>query len=221
MRKFTLTLTSALVLLAGLAASAQASVIEMGLSTDRPPASCPDNCQAIGRVSGYQVSLKGAKSNPFRATRDGKVVAFTIRLGKPRADQSDFFNRTFGGPPQARISILQPARRGIHKLVNHSRLYRLAPYFGSTPTFAFSRPMTVKRGQVVALTVPTWVPAFSVGLGEEEVWRSSRHKGECDDLQKRVAQMHLGSNRIYGCSYRTARLRYTATFIPDPRPTTR
>ena len=73
---------------------------------------------------------------------------------------------------------------------------------------------------MVALTVPTWAPAFAVGLSNNEQWRSSRADARCDDVSQDAAQMRLGSLRTYGCLYKTARLLYTATFIPDPRPTT-
>ena len=95
-------------------------------------------------------------------------------------------------------------------------MFQLTPYFGSTPTFALSRPLTVKPGYVIALNVPTWAPAFAVGLGNDEVWRSSRDPAHCDDVQQKAAQTTRGKTATYSCLYRTARLMYTVTFIPDP-----
>ena len=198
--------------------SAGAAVVEMGATTPRPAASCPENCQAVGRVTGYQAGQAGKRS-PFRARRRGKIVAFSLHLGRPRADQIDYFHGLFGGPPQARLSVLRPGPRRSNVLSGQSELFELRRYFGSTPTFALDRPLTVKKDYLVALTVPTWAPAFGVGLGNEEAWRSSRDSERCDDVRQTAAQQRRRSSRTYGCLYRTARLLYTASFVPDPRPT--
>jgi hypothetical protein len=211
-----------LICVAALAAapSAHAVVRELGLEQPFPLASCPDNCQAIGQVTGYQVQV-GEARNPFRSNREGKVVAFTVRLGKPNQEQIQFFSGLFGGPPRARLSVLRPAKlKRRHRLTGQSEVFDLAPYYGSTPTFALQRPLTVQPGYVVALTVPTWAPVFAVGLGQDQAWRSSRAATACDDVSQPAAQQSLGSLRIYGCFYRTARLLYSATFIPKPTPTT-
>ena len=198
--------------------SAGAAVVEMGATTPRPAASCPENCQAVGRVTGYQAGQAGKRS-PFRARRRGKIVAFSLHLGRPRADQIDYFDGLFGGPPQARLSVLRPGPRRSNVLSGQSELFELRRYFGSTPTFALDRPLTVKKDYLVALTVPTWAPAFGVGLGNQEAWRSSRDSERCDDVRQTAAQQRRRSSRTYGCLYRTARLLYTASFVPDPRPT--
>ncbi len=194
---------------------AQASVVELGANPAVPAASCPDNCQAVGRVTGFQISV-GERRNPYRVRRRGKVVAFTIHLGKPREDQVRFFTDLFGGPPRAQLTVLRPGTRRRHRLTGHSRLYDLAPFLGSSPTFALDRPLTLRPGYVVALTVPTWAPAFGVGLGQTEAWRSSRDGQRCDDVNQTAAQQRRGSLRTYGCLYRTARLLYSVTFVPDP-----
>ena len=78
----------------------------------------------------------------------------------------------------------------------------------------------------MALTVPTWAPAFAVGLDRDFSWFSSRHKTEreqngtrCGDVSQDAAQETLKGVRRYECRYRTARLLYSVTFVPDPRPT--
>lgn len=209
--------------------AAGATVQELGATAPLPAPSCPTNCTALGRVTGYQVQ-QGAVKNPFKGRRRGKIVAFTLTLGQPSEDEIRFFRRTFGGSARARISILAPVRRKRgepkgtrrrHRLTGQSENFELEPYLGSSPTFALSRPLTLKKDYVVALTVPTWAPVFAVDLGNTEAWRSSRDPANCDDLQQLAAQQRRGSLRTYGCFYRTARLTYTATFIPDPKPTTK
>ena len=207
-----------LVPLLGLPSVAQGRTIELGASPPPPAASCPENCQAVGRVTGFQVTV-GERRNPYRVRRRGRIVAFTIHLGRPRPDQVRFFTDLFGGPPRARVAVLRPGARRRHRLTGQSQLFDLAPYLGSAPTFALSRPLTVRKGYVVALTVPTWAPAFGVALGQRETWRSSRDGRRCGDVRQAAAQQRRGSLRTYGCLYRTARLLYSATFVPDPART--
>lgn len=214
-------LVSACLFLA-LAPAAGAAIREVGVFEDAPfpAASCPENCQAMAQVSGYQNQI-GSHKNPFRFNRPGRLVAFTIRLGQPNADQLNYFKTTFGGASQARISVLRPAKtKHRHRLLRQSELFQLEPYFGSTPTFAFEKALTVAKGDVAALTVPTWAPAFAHGLPSDNTWRSSLHADQCTaQTPPPSAQQSVGGLRVYGCFYRTARLLYSATFVGDPKPT--
>jgi hypothetical protein len=227
MRKKLLVTTATILAALVVVAVAAARVSELGTTLDDNTASCPDNCQAIGQVSGFQIQ-QGTRKNPYRLRSYGKVVAFTIKLGKPNASQIQFFNKLFGGPPQAMLTVLKPyvpkkgEKRQPNKyvLAGSSPLFDLTNYFGSEPTFALPRPLSIKPGYVVGLTVPTWAPAFAVNLGEDMQWRSSRAPNACDDVRQNAAQDIRGSARTFGCVYKTARLLYTATYIPDPKPTT-
>jgi hypothetical protein len=192
--------------------------IELGSTTSPPAVSCPANCQAIGQVTGFEVQ-QGTTKNPFIRKRRGKVVAFSITLGKPKKSDMDFFNKLFGSPPQAQIVVMKPGTKNRWRVSGISPVFDLTKYLGSTPTFALPRPLTVKPGYVVGLTVPTWAPAFAVNLGNDEAWRSSRDPAHCNDVQQKAAQVTRGQLASYKCIYRTARLMYTATFIPDPRVT--
>jgi hypothetical protein len=201
--------------------AAGARVVEMGETDNMPAASCPADCQVVGRVSGYQVRAAGVR-NPFVAPKRGKIVAFSVVLGKPEpGEQENFFNDLFGEPPTVQLSILRPGTRRRHRLTGRSAVFEVKRYFGSTPTFALERPLTVRRGYVVALTTTSWAPIFAVGQTEGEVWRSSRDPERCDDVRQEAAQDVRGSLRTYGCVYRTARLLYTASFVPDPERTDR
>jgi hypothetical protein len=203
--------------LVALAAAAPAHAVELGRANDAASPSCPSRCQALGQVSGYQLR-QGDRVNPFRVDRDGRVTAFTLSLGKPSAAQTRFFNSTFGGPPRARVSILRRGTLLKHRLVAQSRVFELTPHLGTRHRFRLSPAITVKEGYVVALTVPTWAPAFAVGVSGRQGWRSSRDRRRCSDVNQRAAQQRLGGLRTYGCYYRTASLTYTATFMPSGTP---
>jgi hypothetical protein len=215
----------ALAVLAALVAAAPAgaaNIREVGIAGARQfqAAGCPRNCEAVGQVSGYQTQI-GKSKNPYKIGRKGKIVAFTIALGKPNRRQMRFFTNLYGPLPKARLSILRPQRRGRQaRLVAQSGTFNLRPYLGSTPTFGLKESLPVSRGNIVALTVTTWAPAFAVRLGKSYSWRSSRSSSACEDVQQPAAQTVLRSVRSYGCFYRTARLLYSASFVPDPKPTT-
>ena len=203
------------------AAPASAEVIELGNPADAPfpEAACPNNCTGIAHLTGYQVQI-GTHKNPFLIAKPGKIVAFTIRLGKPSDQDMQFFTNMFGPQPQARISILKLAHKKRRaRLKAQSDIFNLAPYLGSTPTFALKQPIPVGPRNVVALTIPTWAPAFGQGLGPDSAWRASRDPANCNDVQKQSAQQTINSLTSYGCFFRTARLLYSVTYIPDP-PTT-
>ena len=189
---------------------------------------CPEECQAVAEVTGFQMQLGDAK-NPFRIKRPGYITSFTIRLAKPTDDQIAFFKGTYDGTaddeydgrPRARLSVVRNlGEGGRFRLLKQTQAFNLEPYLGSAPTFALRQPFRVRKDDVIALTVPTWAPAFSHNLPRDQRWRSSHSGTECTATNPpTAAHEEEGSVKVYGCFYRTARLLYTATFIGDPKPT--
>src|SRR3954468_14657140 len=128
-------LVAAVTILAILAVAAIASgrVSELGTTLDEHTAACPDNCQAIGQVSGFQIQQR-ARKLPYRLRSYGKVGAFTVKLGNPNASQIQFFNKLFGGPPQIMLTVLKPyeAKKGEQKQPNKYVLAGSSPLFDLT-----------------------------------------------------------------------------------------
>src|SRR5918996_434010 len=132
-------------------AGAAPRVAVLGAAAPATP-SCPTTCQAVGKTTGFQTSITGAR-NPFVATFRGRIVAWSIKTGAPSTKPNpnnnnvgdyDFLTRTFGGPPRARISVLKPimkkVKRGkpIYKLKSQSPVEDLAQYLGQTTTFTLA-----------------------------------------------------------------------------------
>lgn len=219
-------------------AGAAPKVVVLGAAAPATP-SCPESCQAIGKTTGFQNTIGKVKS-PFAAAVTGKIVAWSIKLSRPSTSSKDpdeesqmeFFNRIFGGAPSARLSVLKPIMkkiktgRPVYKLKASSPVEELTPYLGTTTTFALQSPLKVKAGQIVALTVPTWAPAFAVNQGGNTAWQASRQKSKCgttgtsaqrtEQILSGRAHQAAGSERIYGCTYKTARLLYSATVVAEP-----
>jgi hypothetical protein len=213
-------------------AGAAPHVVVLGAAAPATP-SCPTTCQAIGKTTGFQTSIAGSKS-PFVVPFRGRIVAWSIKTGAPSTkpnpnnnNQSDmdFFTKTFGGSPKARIAVLKPIQKSIkagkpiYKLKSQSPVEDMSQYLGQTTTFTLDTPLRVKPNNIVALTVPTWAPAFAINQSSNTKWQASRKKGKCNetpDILAGTPQDATGSLRAYGCTYNTARLLYSATVVADP-----
>ncbi|MGI8633322.1 MAG: hypothetical protein ACR2NA_12375 [Solirubrobacterales bacterium] len=199
----------------GLQAVASAARIRtMGRGTSRVDPACPKDCEAVGRVSGFQIA-GGGKTNEYRAPGAGKVVAWSVKLANPRSSQVKFFNDFYGGTPRANIQVLRAGTKNRYRMTGRSPTKRLDDHLGEEPIFVLDRPLTVRRGYQVALSTTTWVPAFATGQSSSTRWRASRPSSRCSDVDRRATHTQRGTVRTYGCTYRTARLLYTIYWVPE------
>ena len=236
-----LTAACALAAIVALAApradSAPLRTLVLGQTAETAPPACPGKivnnveitpCRVEGHVTGFQ-AIAGGVPKPYEVPFDGKVVAWSITLAKPSrtetattTDEVGFFNDFLGEPSMARIGILRPvegSKPPKYTLVRQSPLKVLTPYFGTTPIFALDRPLNVLKGQIVALTIPTWAPMFAFNVASDNTWRGSRLPEKCssrDDIQNGHPQQGVGKTKTYGCYYSNARLLYTATLVKKP-----
>jgi hypothetical protein len=199
------------------AAGVEKTTVTLGATSSTPDPSCPDMpCQAVGSVTGFQVS-DGQTRNPFLVRTDGTIKSWTLTLAQPTNSQRSFFNGFFGTPPEARLAILRrvpgtnPPRYNLRR---QGAVKVLSPYLGQTVKFGAS--LKVERGDIIGVTVPTWAPMFSQELSANNVWRASREPGACTnstDIRQGQPQERPGKRATYGCKYSTARLLYTATLV--------
>ena len=122
---------------AGAAKTAKTTVV-LGATSTQPDPSCPElPCQAVGSVTGFQVS-NDQTSLPFRVRATGTVKSWTLTLAQPTNSQRSFFNGFFGTPPEARLAILRrvagtnPPR---YNLRSQGAIHVLSPYLGQTVKF--------------------------------------------------------------------------------------
>jgi hypothetical protein len=215
----TLALLAGIGLTLALPATCAATLSEVGVIPETTPPttpSCPSSCLAVTRTTGYQVKV-GSTRGLVAAPREGTVVAWTITLGKPNATQVKFFNANEGGPPSASIAVLRPQPKPnlAYKLVAQSPVVQLEKYFGKTVQFPLASTIQVKKGDVIALAVPTWAPALALGFSNETSWRASRPRSQCTSTSAQSVQQ-VGATVQYYCLYRQARLTYSATLISTP-----
>jgi hypothetical protein len=197
-------------------APAGATVVEVG-RTDAS-ATCPaDPCLAVSRTTGYQAFVaKNHSAYVFPAR--GRLVAWSVTLGNPSDQQVAYFEENFGGASRARVSVLRTGKGRFARVIAQSPAIKLSRYFGQTVQFPLRKSLPVRKGYVLALTVPTWAPALTPVLTDGSAWRAARPAGGCTDPGRQTAQTDLLDLTRYLCTYE-ARLAYSGTLVTTPRST--
>ncbi len=199
-----------------LPATASAQVAELGALPAGATASCPQSpCQALTRATAYQAKV-GPDRGLYRAPADGRIVAWNVALGDPGPEQRGGFDEAFGRP-QAAIVVLRPGERLVHRVVHKGPMTDLRPWLGRSVRFPLDRTLPVREGDWIALTVPTWAPVLQVGQPGTSSWRGSRPEGRCADVTTQRAMLGRRRTASFRCLYRTARVTYSATFVPNPQ----
>jgi hypothetical protein len=237
MKRFSL-LTAALVPIAlGLvSAPASAKLVELG-ATNTPLArpACPPNTPpakcfiVLTRTTALQ-SVSDSVVNPTTVQTAGWIVSFTVGLSQLSTNattEKGFLHQldvTYGGTPQIAITVLKRGPKHQFTVAGQTPLFHVLPYLGQLltmplslpPNFTQFNPLPVKPGEVVGLTVPTWAPVLSYNLTSNKfAYRQSR-KANCKNAAAgETAQMSIGANTQYLCSYAGTRVEYSASEITN------
>ena len=112
-------------------------------------------------MSGFQVQqLKHADGDtvtkfPTRlGGRNAWLVAFSLTMGDPNAEQRKFFNQLWGKPAEARISIFEPEpsegdrnnSKQRYSLHSQGEVYDVRPWFGKKAWFVPKQRIHVQEG---------------------------------------------------------------------------
>jgi hypothetical protein len=190
--------------------------VTLGGGGSLPDPACPVNCQVVASVNGFQTQSPTG-GGPFYVPFDGKIKNFRLFLGKPTSSDRTKLNDRFGGPPQAAITVLKKIKsngKEKFKLLRKSPVENLGPELGTIATYNLEKKLNVRKGNIVALAVPTWAPAFATGLSSSlNRWRASRPSGKCSTafVDQASPQLKVDSERVYGCTFGGSRLLYTVT----------
>ncbi len=192
---------------------------------------CPERCQALAIVSGFQAKAGGVP-NAYRVPFVGQITRWRIKLAEPTAKQQRFFKNRFGDEPQAAIGILAKRKQNgkiVYKLRRRTQIQDLSRFLGRTATFNLPRPVKVNKGDYISLIVPTWAPALSVprackpitvnrentvvnpavcdAFNENNSWIASRNRTTCNKqptMKNSQAQIKINSVAQYGCRFNGA-----------------
>lgn len=202
---------------AGANQSRAVKTVVLGQSGNMPDPACPQTCQVVASVNGFQVRAPSSNT-PFRVPFNGKLTQFTLYLGEPSNRDRRALNDRFGSPPQAAITVLKKFKtsggKDKFRLLRKSPVEGLSQELGTTARFRLDKALNVRKGNFVALSVPTWAPVFALGLNSDSNrWRASRQPGKCSSafIDQAAPQLKVDSRRFYGCTFRGSRLLYTAT----------
>jgi hypothetical protein len=223
-------LCAAVIALVAVSSAGAQNAKVLGKTGHTPRPACPKDtaarpCSAVGGVTAF-MRIADGKRFPFRARKDGKLVAWAIDLSRPTKKQRNFFGNIFntskfGKAPTARLAVLRQTKgkRHKYKLLRQSRTVDLSGLLGRKQIITLDKPLRIQKGLTVALTIPTWASNFATPVaGAGNQWRASRKPGRCDTSKIPVAkkskpQQKVGSVRNYGCDYKAARLLYWAYFV--------
>lgn len=216
--------------------AASAGVVQVGQTkTPLVAPSCPkgtsaSNCNIVlERTTALQSKSDGV-SKPTVIKHDGWIVAFTVGLSRLSSNAKTVhkllhgLDTTYGGTPRVQLTVLRPGRKGTYTVRAQSGQYHLIPFLGRVLTEPLSLPpkfsaftaLPVKRGDVIALTVPTWAPVLTYNLTASKfAYLQSRRHNCAHAAGGQTAQMKVGSRKRYGCSYTGTRVQYSATEVTN------
>jgi hypothetical protein len=181
-----------------------------GISGPAVP-SCPGSpCLAITETTGFQASIGGHHLTMVVGSA-GRVTSWSIALSTPTAAEVTYFDGAAHGAPRAGLVVLRHTTGYHFRVVAASPVVALTPYLGRTTKFNLARPLAVRSGDILALSVPTWAPALASGLAADTAWRASRPTGTCNSVFAETAVTGVGAVANSECVYPTARLAYGAT----------
>jgi hypothetical protein len=216
--------------------SASAAVVQVGQTkTPLTAPACPtgtstSSCKIVlERTTAIQTKSDGV-SSPTVIKQDGWIVAFTVGLSRLSTNAKTVHNllhgldTAYGGTPQLALTVLKPGAKNTYALQAQSGFYHLIPFLGQLLTEPLSLPpkfsaftaLPVEKGDVLALTVPTWAPILTYNLSTSQfAYAQSRTQDCASAAGTETAQTRVGSSARYGCAYSGTRVQYSATEVTN------
>jgi hypothetical protein len=203
------------------AGASAAKITEVGTVSDGKPPRCPEACSVVTRTTAMPTSMAGDR-NTWVVPANGRIVAWSITLGSPSADDRKALEKQLGRAT-AGLVVVRRGKSVAGSVVAATSVKKLDPYFGGETTFALPTSIPVKKGDVLGLTVPSWAPTLVQGYGTDTSWRASRPAGRCGGTTEERKKdyyvdttLGVGKTGTFNCLYRAERMAYTATLVPDP-----
>jgi hypothetical protein len=232
-----------------LPAAASAAEVQIGVTTS-PLVSptCPADAQGqsctiiLEQVTAYE-TLRDGMANPDTVRRSGVISAFTLGLAGTSLITPAILaaeNQKYGGPPEAQLTALIPTgtpARPSFRVAAQTGVIKLRSELGKVAQFPLVTPLPVVRGEVLALTVPTWAPVLSIEQTTTKfAYAQSRTKqvvsvkvknssgatvtkrtSSCNTTgTANFAQVVVGQLSGYSCNYAGTRIEYSALEITTP-----
>ncbi len=182
---------------------------------------CPAECHLLEPMVGFETRIPG-QTNPAVVPFAGRLVNFTVKTGEVSERQITSFEHAWG-TASLQLEVLAPtgvpqtetlaARGPTEYIYRHPRgAWTFLPeyvQFGETKTYTIP-PISVLPGEIVALAVPSWLPA--VIAGAEEGYSSSQPV--CSGEEPAPWAPPIGSTLLTNCEHASG-VAYTATLVPE------
>jgi hypothetical protein len=254
MKRLALALAAALIAAGAASGSASATEIQVGNTTTALSApTCPQEATAtetqtdctivLTKTTAFE-TLSDGVSDPTVITTPGVIDAFSLGVsglviqGATLSSELTTLNDNWGGPPSAQLTVLRPvasASGGRWAVAAQSPVMPLQPYLGGVVEFPLIAPIPVVRGEVLAITVPTWAPILIFGLSTTQFSYDQSHtqiltstttatgttqSSSCETSSAAtLAQLTLGDQAQYTCNFQGTRVEYTALEVTAPSVT--
>jgi hypothetical protein len=226
------TLTAAIVL----PAVASATDIQVGVtksplvSPTCPAGVSPTDCTIVlTQVTAFETLRDGVR-DPTAIKQSGVIASFSVALAGPSTITSKDIaglDKLYGGNPEVQLTVLRPTGTTLsptYRVAAQSSVYDIQSQLGSVAEIPLIAPMPVVRGEILALTVPTWAPVLSFDLSTTAFSYSQSRKqtttssgSSCNkSAGANLAQATIGEQSSYSCNYRGTRVEYSALEITTP-----
>jgi hypothetical protein len=246
MKRAVSAVAAAVVAAALLPAAASAAEVQIGVTTSPlVPPTCPsgtsgDSCTILLTQGTAYETLRDGVANPDTVKQSGVISAFTLGLaGTNLITPTVYASKTaaFGGPPEAQLTALIPTGTPTDptfRVAAQTAPVKLRSELGKVAEFPLLTPLPVVRGEVLAVTAPTWAPVLSIRQDSTKfAYAQSRIKETITvrttkagkSVNERVsncntsgnfAQVVVGQLSGYSCVYPGNRIEYSALEITTP-----
>jgi hypothetical protein len=234
---------AALVPAAASAANVNIGVTKTPLSSPTCPANVkPKDCTILLTQVTASETLGDGIANPDTVKQSGVISSFTLGLASATLITPTIYseeNGKYGGPPEAQLTALIPTgtpAKPTYRVVAQSEVVKLHSELGQVAEFPLTAPLPVVRGEVIALTIPTWAPVLAIEQTPTQfAYAQSRAKSmvtikvatktgtkterasSCTTQSTvNLAQIVVGELSNYSCNYPGNRIEYSALEITTP-----
>jgi hypothetical protein len=225
------------------AANLQVGVTTSALISPTCPADAQgDNCRILlTQVTAYE-TLGDGVADPDTIKQSGVISSFTLGLTSTQTITPTILateDQKYGGQPEAQLTALIPtgtAASPSYRVVAQSEVVKLRSELGQVAEFPLTTPLPVVRGEVLALTIPTWAPVLAIEQTATQFsYSQSRAKSmittkvatktgtktervsSCNTSSTvNLAQVVVGELSNYTCNFPGARIEYSALEITTP-----
>jgi hypothetical protein len=240
MKRVASAVAAALAAAVSLPAAASAAEVQIGVTTSPlvsptcPAGTSGQTCTILlTQMTAYE-TLRDGVVNPDTVKQSGVISSFTLGLaGTGLITPTVYASKTaaYGGPPEAQLTALVPTGTPTDptfRVAAQTAPVKLRSELGKVAEFPLLTPLPVVRGEVLALTAPTWAPVLSIQQDSTKfAYAQSRNKIQVGTGKNRIsfcqsatpgdlAQIVVGQLSGYSCVYPGTRVEYSALEITTP-----